>query len=36
MVLKGVPSGGTRVKVKELQQEEAILNFEVWNVRIIL
>ena len=29
MVLKGVPSGGTRVKVKELWQEEVILDFEV-------
>jgi len=28
-VLKGVPSGGTRVKVEELWQDEAILNFEV-------
>jgi len=29
MVLKGVPSGGTRVKVEELWQEKAILDFEV-------
>ena len=29
MVLKGVPSGGTRVEVEKLQQEKAILNFEV-------
>jgi len=28
-VLKGIPSGGTRVEVKELQQEKAILDFEV-------
>jgi len=26
--LKGVPSSGTRVKVEELQQEKAILDFE--------
>jgi len=29
MVLKGVPSGGTRVEVEELWWEEAILYFEV-------
>jgi len=28
-VLKGVLSSGTGVKVEELQQEEAILDFEV-------
>ena len=27
--MKSVPSGGTRVEVKKLWQEEAILNFEV-------
>ena len=29
MVLKGIPSGGTRVEVEELWQEKAILDFEV-------
>jgi len=28
-VLKGISSSGTRVKVKELQWEEAILDFEM-------
>ena len=28
-MLKGVPSSGTRVEVEKLQQEEAILDFEV-------
>jgi len=27
--LKGVPSGGTRVEVEGLWQEEAILDFEI-------
>ena len=32
MVLKGIPSGGTRVEVEELWQEKAILDFEVWKL----
>jgi len=36
MVLKGVPSNGTRVEVEGLWQEKAILDFEVQNVRIVL
>ena len=29
MVLKNVPSSGTRVDIEKLQQEEAILDFKV-------
>ena len=36
MALKGVPSGGTEVEVEELWWEEAILDFEVWNARVVL
>ena len=32
--MKGIPSGGTRVEVKELWQEEAILDFKVQNVKL--
>ena len=34
MVLKGVPSGGTRAEVEKLWQEEAILDFEVQNIKL--